>query len=185
MQKKYEESIACMQRVLLVREIISESNIAKDGGKESVQENSKIVFSTMGQLAELYLTAGQIQFAKELLTKTEETAVDIFGEDSFERGRAFCALAGCLERNGDTEEAIATLEKAIDVKGYGECTDKSELIPASNAYFNLAILLKGTNNEDKALRHFQKALNMKLKGGLSADNKDIIEIKDLMSKLGQ
>ena len=52
----------------------------------------------MGQLSELYLVSGNIQLAKDLLVKMEEAAIEMFGEESFERGRALCALGGCYGR---------------------------------------------------------------------------------------
>ena len=65
----------------------------------------------MGQLSELYLVSGNVKLAKDLLVKMEELAKEVFGDDSFERGRTLCALAGCYGREEGME--ITTLPSKI------------------------------------------------------------------------
>jgi hypothetical protein len=52
-------------------------------------------------MAELYMLSGQTVIAKELLQKIETLATESFGEQSFERGRALMALAGCMDFIGE------------------------------------------------------------------------------------
>ena len=68
--------------------------------------------------------------------------------------------------------------EAIDIKAYGECVDKLEMVSASNAFFNLGVLYLSVDNKVESSKNFKKALQMKIKGGLPSDHKDIIETKN-------
>lgn len=180
MMKKYEQSIQCMQRVLLIREFQAATDPEKPEEKPDPGA-LKAVFSCMGQLAELYSTSGNVELAKEMLVKTEEIAKEMFGEESFERGRALCALAGCHDQEEEKETAVSMLLRAIELPGYAGCTEKSELVAASVAYYNLGFLYRGMEEKkEEARTHLKKSLEMKIKGGLAADHPDIIEIKALL-----
>eukprot|EP01038_Epipyxis_sp_PR26KG_P006404 gene6404-8815_t len=170
--ERWVDAIGCLQRVIVIRELTND---------ESIEQN-KALFSTMGLLSELYLQSGHIQLAKEMLLKMEEQAKESFGEDSFERGRTLCALAGCLERNDEREAAFETLSQAVRVKGYGESNDPVEMAAASNAFFNLGILYFNEEKKKDALVNFRKALEMKIKSGLNSDHPDIIESKSYVKQ---
>jgi tetratricopeptide (TPR) repeat protein len=169
MLEKWNEAIGCLQKVVMISEI--------DDTTDSKVKDAKL-FNTMGQLSEFYLQAGQIDLAKQLLLKIEEQAKSVFGENSFERGRALCALAGCYERNNEIDVAVTTLLEAINIKAYGDCREKVEMISASNAFYNLGVLYLGMENKVESSKQFKKALQMKIKGGLPSDHTDIIETKN-------
>jgi tetratricopeptide (TPR) repeat protein len=175
MLEKFEEAAQCLQRVIIVTEI--------EGGGTDLAK-SRDAFNVMGQMAELYLSAGNAAVAKELLVKMEEEAGESFGANSFEKGRTLCALGGCLERMGEVEEALATLQKALAIPAYGDCTTPADLVAASNCQFNLGVLL--FNKGDKsASAHFRKSFEMKVKGGLPAGHADIAEVREYLEKAGK
>lgn len=67
MMGKYEQSIACVQRILIIKELMSEAmaaDPAKGPEHADAVEASKAVFSTMGHLAELYMSSGNLKLAK-------------------------------------------------------------------------------------------------------------------------
>lgn len=173
MLQKYEQSIQCLQRVVLLR----------DMEQDESPDKTKKVFNTMGQLAELYLLAGNAELAKQLLIKTEETAKELFGTESFEVGRVLGALGGCLERNGETEEAIKTMQKSIAIKQYSDSSVPAELAAASTTFYNLGLLHSTNDNKAEALKHIKASYDMKIKAGLAPDHVDVVECRDLISSL--
>jgi len=175
MLEKYEEAAQCLQRVIIVREL--------ENANSSDPEAGKVAFNTMGQMAELYLSAGNATFAKDLLIKMEEGAKESFGDDSFEKGRVLCALGGCLERLGEVDEAVATLQRALAVKAYGECTTQPEMVATSNCHFNLAVLYFNQEKKNDAETHFNASLELKKKGGVTLDHPDCVEIQEYLKKL--
>jgi tetratricopeptide (TPR) repeat protein len=130
----------------------------------------------------LYLKAGQVDLAKEMLKKMEASATEVFGEQSFERGRALMSLAGCYEQDNDMDEAIKTLESAIALENYGQSKDQAQKAVAANAFLNLGIILNTQGKSSDALPHFEKALAMKKAGGLAKDHPDILEVQDYINQ---
>jgi tetratricopeptide (TPR) repeat protein len=167
-QEKLEECIQCLQRIVLIIEM---SNV------DGTSQNNEKMFTTMGHMAELYMLSGQTKIAKELLQKIEVSALESFGADSFERGRALMALAGCMDLMGDVTEAEATLLQAIALSGYGSCADESKKAVASNGFFNLGVILYKQNKFAAALPHFESALEFKVRGKVGAEDADMIETK--------
>ena len=66
------------------------------------------------------MQSGNLEYASEMLSKIETSAGEVFGQNSFERGRALMSLAGCLERNDKIIEAEEKLRMAISLEGYGK-----------------------------------------------------------------
>lgn len=168
MKGKYEEAGQCLQRVLVIRELMNQQGTA---------EGNRAVFNTMGQVAEMYMAAGNVPLAKELLLKTKESAVEVFGENSFEHGRVLCALGGCLDRNDETSEAIQMLQRATAIPAYVDASEPSNMLAASNAFFNLGLLQRKAGDEVEASKLLKRALEMKIKAGLPADHPDMLEGK--------
>lgn len=166
--EKLDECIQCLQRIVLIIEM---SNV------EGSTENNEKMFTTMGHMAELYMLSGQTAIAKELLSKIETSALESFGEDSFERGRALMALAGCMDLIGEVAEAEATLVKAVNLSGYGSCTIDSKKAVASNGFFNLGVILFKQEKFSAALPHFESALEFKIRGKVGAEDPDMLETK--------
>lgn len=172
-QEKYEECIQCLQRIVLGIEMSS---------AEGATENNEKMFTTMGHMAELYMISGQTHIAKELLSKIEISAAESFGDQSFERGRALMALAGCMDMIGEVVEAEATLLKAIALTGYGACAQDVNMATASNGYFNLGVILYKQEKFSSALPHFERALDFKIKGKVDKEDVDMIETKKYISE---
>ncbi|KAJ1401817.1 hypothetical protein B484DRAFT_457893 [Ochromonadaceae sp. CCMP2298] len=172
MLDKFEEAAQCLQRVIIVLEL---------EGNGTDLAKSRDAFNTMGQMAELYLLSGNTSIAKTLLMKMDEEASEAFGENSFEKGRTLCALGGCLDRMGEAVEALETLQRALAVPAYADCTAPQELVAASSCQFNLGVLL--FNKGDCAAgAHFRRSFEMKVKGGLPAGHADIAEVREYMEK---
>jgi hypothetical protein len=135
-------------------------------------------------LSSLYptLTHHTTPHDRDMLIKTEELSIEIFGANSFERGRALTALAGCHGRLDKPAQAIAVLEQAVAISGYGECSDKTEKLAASNAYYNLGILSRDSEErKGESAGFFKKAMEMKIQGGLPSSHPDIVELKAILS----
>lgn len=167
-QDKLNECIQCLQRIVLVIEM---SNV------DGTQQSNEKMFTTMGHMAELYMLSGQTAIAKELLSKIEVSALESFGENSFERGRALMALAGCMEISGDVSEAEQTLLKAIGLPGYGSSDDVVKKAIASNGFFNLGVILFKQKRFTEALPHFESAMECKIRGKVDPTDPDMIETK--------
>ena len=165
-QGRLDECIQCLQRIVLVIEM---SNV------EGTTDNNEKMFTTMGHMAELYMLSGQTAIAKELLSKIEISASESFGEQSYERGRALMALAGCMDLIGEIADAEATLTKAINLTGYGSCVEEANKAVASNGYFNLGVILYKQEKFSAALSHFEKALDFKVKGKVDKEDVDMLE----------
>lgn len=165
-QGRLDECIQCLQRIVLVIEM---SNV------EGTTDNNEKMFTTMGHMAELYMLSGQTAIAKELLSKIEISASESFGEQSYERGRALMALAGCMDLIGEIADAEATLIKAINLTGYGSCVEEANKAVASNGYFNLGVILYKQDKFPAALSHFEKALDFKIKGKVDNEDLDMLE----------
>ena len=170
---KIEEAIQCLRRVVIVRE----------ANNDGTPEKNREAFTTMGLLSEMYVEVGNIPLAKELLVKTEETSREAFGESSFERGRALVALAGCLERNEEHEEAEATLRTAIALDGYGLSSDPAEQLVSSNGYYNLGVILSRRGKFAEALEIFQICLRRKRAGGLAEDDPECTAVNNCIAEL--
>jgi tetratricopeptide (TPR) repeat protein len=167
-QEKLDECIQCLQRIVLIIEM---SNV------DGTPENNEKIFTTMGHMAELYMLSGQTAIARELLSKIEQSASESFGEDSFERGRALMALAGCMDIAGELVEAESTLVKALALKGYGACSDEPKKAIASKGFFNLGVILYKQEKFSAALPHFESALEFKVRGKVDPSDADLSETK--------
>ena len=165
-----EKAVSLLQRIIIIKEVNS------DGSMEKTKE----AFFIMGRLAEMYMTMGNINLAKELLIKMEETAKETFGEQSFERGRVLCSLAGCLERNDEIEEAEKRLLQSIEVKEYICPEDKSKLNASSIAFFNLGMILYTQKRLKEAKSRFEECLKMKKEAGLASDHADVAECQKML-----
>lgn len=178
MMSKFEEAAQCLQRALVIREIDA-AGITSDPARRMVAD--KVVFTVMGILSELYVHGGNLVLAKELLQKTRDSAVEVFGENSFEHGRVLCALANCLDRNDESTLASETLMTAIAIPAYAESAAANEMLAAANAFFNLGIILQQSGDKETANRHFRKSLELKVKGGLPASHPDVVEVRDYIT----
>jgi tetratricopeptide (TPR) repeat protein len=167
-----EKAISCLQRVILIKEVHNDGS--SDKSKES--------FFIMGRLAELYMGVGHLDLAKELLTKMEETAKETFGEQSFERGRAMCSLAGCLERNDEVEAAEKKLLECIELDEYAQPSEKEKLVASSVAYFNLGMVNMTLKRSQDAVSRFNEALRRKKDAGLELDHEDIVECEKMIDQ---
>jgi len=175
MTGRIEHAIQCLQRVCIVKDLHNDGSVAKN----------KEAFSVMGLLSELYVQTENLTLAKELLTKTEELAKDTFGEQSFERGRAVCALAGCLEQMNEHEAAIDTFKLALSIEGYARPTEPIEIRAASTGPLNLAILLSKSGQWQEAVTMFQQALNMRTAEGVPVVEAEVEEIRKLLEDATQ
>jgi tetratricopeptide (TPR) repeat protein len=169
--EKFDSHQECIQRIVLTRDMYHDGTIAY----------SKEMYNLTGRLAEAHILAGSIDMARAILEKTESEALEHFGEDSFERGKALMALAGCSERQDKAEEAIALLQKAIAVKGYGAPEGKEEKAKAANGYFNLGLVLFNLNRFAEAVPHFEKAVLFRVQGGVPGDHSDMTEAKTFLA----
>lgn len=167
-QDKLNECIQCLQRIVLVIEM---------SNADGTQQSNEKMFTTMGHMAELYMLSGQTAIAKELLLKIEVSALESFGENSFERGRALMALAGCMDVLGEVAEAEQTLLKAIGLSGYGSSDNVAKKAIASNGFFNLGVILFKQNRFKEALPHFETAMESKIRGKIDPTDPDMIETK--------
>jgi len=164
---RIDDAIQCLQRIVLVRELNNDGS----------PEKNKEAFATAGLLSELYIQAGNLSLAKELLFKTEQIARSAFGESSFERGRALCAYSGCLELNSEHLESERALREAISLDGYINSTISSEKFAASNALYNLGVLLFDRQRFLESIPYFQKSLELKVASGLPIPESDRTEIE--------
>jgi tetratricopeptide (TPR) repeat protein len=164
--QKYDEASQCLQRVIVIKELLN----------NGTPEASIELFNLTGQLAEVYFSSGQGELASTLLSKTEESAIEVFGEASFERGKCLCSLAVAQQGLGQIDQAVATLEKAIGLEGYGRTTVPAQKSAASIAFFNLGVIQFDKHLFPEALVNFQKAAELKRQSGVRADDvADIVE----------
>lgn len=168
-----DHAAVLLQREILIKELTGEENI----------ETTKQAFFSMGRLAEIYMKMGHLDLAKELLTKMDTTAKDSFGEQSFERGRALCSLAGCLERNEEIDEAEKKLLECIALTDYVKPADKSKLSASAVAFFNLGMIYFTHQKKfQDAKERFQQALQMQKQAGLAGDHPDVVESSKMVEE---
>lgn len=160
-----DKAVLVLQRAILIKESVSDGSI----------EKTKEVFFSMGRLAEMYMVMGNLPIAKGILQKMDETAAETFGKDSFERGRALCSLAGCLERSEEVEEAEKKLTECIQLEEYINPSDKQKLASSSIAFYNLGMICLNLKRQEEARTHFERALKMKRDAGLASDHPDVVE----------
>ena len=173
--ERFDDAAACLQRALVIKEM--------DNPQNNDPEKNRGAFLTMGRLAEVYLTAGNVDLAKQIMEKTETAAKESFGVDSFERGRALCALGGCQERLGDADGAVTTLRSALEVDAYIKASSPQELMTASTCPFNLGIILLNQEKYQEAKELLNKSIEMKTQAGLSSSHADIAEIREFLAKI--
>lgn len=169
--EKFDHHQECIQRIVLTKDMYHDGSVAY----------SKDMYNLTGRLAEAHILAGNIPMAKAILEKTESEATENFGVDSFERGKALMALAGCSERQENTDEAVAFLQKAISVSGYGSPQGKEDKAKAANGYFNLGLVFFNLNRFAEAVPHFEKAFLFRVQGGVPGDHPDMTEAKTYLA----
>jgi tetratricopeptide (TPR) repeat protein len=169
---KYPEAIQCIQRSLVI------SEIHNDGSPEG----NTALFNITGRLAEMYILSGQLEIGKQLLVKTEEQSKEIFGESSFERGRALNSLAVAHERAEEFVEAEAKLTEAIALEGFGQTKDQEKLGIVSDSYFNLGTLLCERSRHVDALPHLKRCLEMRVRASLPRDHPDIVAVNEMIER---
>lgn len=165
-----DKAATLLQRVIIIKEICSDGTL----------ETSKEAFFIMGHLAELYMTLGHLTLAKELLSKMEETAAESFGDQSFECGRAMCSHAGCLERNGQIDEAEKKLLKCCELDGYMHPKDPTDLKASSIAPFNLGMIYFAQKKFEEAEAKFGISLKMKTEAGQASEHPDVVECSKMI-----
>ena len=190
--QQYDDAVACLNRMLIIYELDQASTTTfdesilsdKNAMIEALQgtKMSKQAFITLGRLAELYMTAGQVELSKNLFEKIVEEASSNYGEESFERGQALLALGGCLERLGEHEEAEKKLLLAATLKGYGVSPKDDEKSIAALLFFNLAIIQNGLDKKSEAIANLETYIKMKKETGCDDKHPDIIEANDFIKE---
>ena len=146
-------------------------------------EDNKKSFNLTGQLAEMYILAGNYDVAKKMLIKTVEGASETFGDSSFEKGLAMNSLATCLERLEEHADAEIILLKALALEGFGRSVDKEHFKSISEAFFNLGVVqLTHLNKYGEALKNFEKSKQIKVSNGVPTNDVSIIEINDFIKR---
>ena len=168
--EKFEKATHCLQRVIVLKEVMSDNSV----------EKNREVFYVMGRLAEMYLTMNYIDLAKQMLLKMEESAKETFGENSFERGRALCSLAGCYERSDELAEAEKTLLQCLELEEYMHPSEKSKLNATSIAFYNLAMIYFSQKKMSEAKSKFETALKLKREAGASPDDADVVDCQNMI-----
>lgn len=169
--KRYSEVEQCLRRILSIHEQTNDEH----------QGNANLIFQTMGQLGEACATSGKLSEAKEILNRARDMAVQIFGGESFEAGRALSALSTCLDKCDQTEEAITLLVQALSIPAYGNASAKQERLTAAVSYSNLGVLYLKVGQQDQAMQHYRKAFELKVKGGLPASHPEIQKLRAILS----
>ena len=169
-QEKFNEQAECLTRIITTKELYNDNSL----------EYSKDLYNLMGRLAEALTNAGNWDFAKSMIEKTEIEAEKSFGGESFERGKAMMALAICCEREGKVDEAVTVMKKALAISGYGAPTDINQKLAAATGYSNLGQVLLAQNNFAEAASYLEKAALFRVQGGLPRDHPDLVEVKTLL-----
>ena len=115
------------------------------------------------------------------MKKVEEAAKESFGEASFERGRAMNALATCLEMNSEFEEAETVLREALKLKGFTGCSEISQKVVLSSAYFNLGVLLNLEKGPESVV-NFKLSLAVKKDCGINDEDDSVIEVRSYLTR---
>lgn len=116
------------------------------------------------------------------MKKVEEAAKESFGETSFERGRAMNALATCLEMNSEVEEAETVLREALKLKGFTGCSEISQKVVLSSAYFNLGVLLLNLEKGPESVVNFKLSLAVKKDCGINDEDDSVIEVRSYLTR---
>lgn len=172
-QDRLEEYIQCLSRIIVIREMLHDGSL----------ETSKGMFNLTGRLAEAYARSGRMDLAKEVMQKTENQATEVFGEHSFERGRAVMSLATVLEMSGEHNEAEDTFKRAIAISGYGDTKEPAQMVVASNCYYNLGIVLTERERFAEAVPFLEKALDFKIRGRMAPNHPDLMENKAKLAEV--
>lgn len=190
--EQYDDAIACLNRMLIIYELDQASTTTfdesilsdKNAMIEALQgtKMSKQAFITLGRLAEVYMTSGQVELSKELFQKIVDEASINYGEESFEKGRALLALAVCLETLGEHEKAEEKLLQAAALKEYGVSPNDDVKGIAASLFFNLAIIQNSLNKKSEAIANLETYIKMKKETGCDDKNLDIIEANNYIQK---
>jgi len=158
---KLDKAAHLLQRLIIVFEIYQRDNI----------EDSRTSFTYMGRLAEIYIRSGFFKVAQDLLQKTVDMASEVFGSQSFEKGRALSSLGTCIhmaaeEESGGGGEASAKAEKilleACSLEGYGKATEAKNMAAASDCFYNLGTIQEGMSKFQEAHASYKSSLELKV-----------------------
>lgn len=168
---KLDKAAHLLQRLIILFEIYQRDNL----------EDSRTSFTYMGRLAEIYIRIGHFKLAHDMLQKTAEMAGEVFGSQSFEKGRALCSLGTCVHMAGEVDadtKAESILLEAVALEGYGKATERSQMVAASDCFFNLGMIQEGMNKFEEAHASFKSSLELKIKAGLPSSDPDIVQLKE-------
>lgn len=183
--RKFEEAINVYQRIILIRDFNS-TTTQDENEKNKIYHQS---FLTMGSLAEAYMMNGNMEIASEILKKAEQGAVELFGENSFQRGQALMSLGTCYGQMERPSESLDTFIQAVALTSYNGIDNKNsnEIIAVGNTYFNMGVICAGLDDgkndkKKEAMEYYKKAIELKTSAGLPMGHKDVVEIQSYLNE---
>ena len=131
-----------------------------------------------------YTRSGNLNGAKDLLKKTEEEAIKVFGHDSYQHGKVLNSLAVCYEKLDNLPEAVTTLTLALSLQNFINTTNIDELLLVSNTYYNLALLYNKLEQYSDALIQFNMSYRIKKEQLKLPDSEDDMTVlKEYISEV--
>jgi tetratricopeptide (TPR) repeat protein len=113
--------------------------------------------------------------------QTAEQAAENFGTQSVELARTYTSISACCDALADAAGAEEYARKAIDLDAYKKACSAGDRVLASDAYYNLAVILYGQNKREEANVFFKQCIAMRRLAGVPQDDPTIAEVDEYIA----